>query len=85
LGRLLRRHRTVVGIVIAVVLIGSFLLARSHSKSNCVTHQLDVAGPYTSVGIAAALRVYPREYSGSELAPSVNEIVYARGICGENP
>jgi hypothetical protein len=66
---------------VALAVIGA-LVKTSHN--DCVQHQLGVGGYYTHAGITAALHAYPNAYNGPN-APSVNEIEYARGVCGLNP
>jgi hypothetical protein len=83
----IRRHWKLEAVVVVAVLIVLGVIGAVHGKtqSDCVRRQLTIGGYYSTAGITAALRAYPGVYDGPETAPSVNEIEYARGICGLNP
>lgn len=74
------------GIVLAVLVLALVLgLVRRSNANACVSRTLKVAG-YGPAAISAGLKAYSGgAYPTMADAPSTNEVMWARGVCGLNP
>lgn len=83
-----RRNAIIVAVVVVIALVAVAGRFGHHDAASatatCVQHELSLqSAHYTSSGVKAALRAYPKPYHGpNRAAPGTDAIASAEAMCG---